>query len=136
MVLADAAAAPDGKHYIHGGGWDRLFAASFPVVHPLIAVAVRLRVGWLETNRPHHLELDVVTEDGQSILPDPPGPLRVTFNVGRPVHLAEGDDQVVTMVFNLAQVRFVQAGLYAVLVRLNGAEADRSPFHVSPLKRA
>lgn len=134
MVLADAAAAVQGKHYIHGAGWDRLLAASFPVLHPSMSVALRLRVPWHDTNRPHELELDVINEDGQSILPTPPGPLRGTVIAGRPPHLKEGDDQVVPLVLGLEQLQFERAGLYAVLLRIDGLEADRSAFYVSPLQ--
>jgi hypothetical protein len=56
LVLADAAAAVEGKHYIHGAGWDRLLAPSFPVTHPLMSVAIRFRIGWTETNQPHEVE--------------------------------------------------------------------------------
>ncbi|MCC6629968.1 MAG: hypothetical protein IT340_21535 [Chloroflexi bacterium] len=134
LVLADAAEAVNGKHYILGGGWDRLHAASFPVTHPSMSVALRLRVPWHDTNQAHDLELDVVDEDGQSILP-PPGPARGAIRTGRPADLEPGQDQVVPLVFTLAQVRFDRAGAYAVLARLDGLEAARSSFHVIDLQR-
>jgi hypothetical protein len=129
MVLADAAAAEGGKHYIHGAGWNRLLATSFPVTHPSMSVAVRLLVPWHDTNCPHQLELDVVDEDGQSILP-PPGPRRGTITTGRPVFLKQGEEQFVPLVMTIIQIQFNQAGLYAVILRIDGMEAARSAFHV------
>lgn len=73
LILADAVAVANGKHYIHGGGWDTLFVASFPALHPALAAAVRLRIPWEETNQQLALEVDVVAEDGEqsSILAEP-----------------------------------------------------------------
>jgi hypothetical protein len=133
MVLADAAATEGGKHYIHGAGWNRLSAASFPVTHPSMSVAVRLHVPWHDTNRPHQLELDVVNEDGQSALP-PPGPLQGTITAGRPPYLQEGEEQFVPLVMTIVQMQFNQPGLYAVILRIDGMEAGRSAFRVVSLR--
>src|SRR5437899_6620251 len=108
LVLAEAAAV-EGRHYIHGAGWDALVAAGFPVIHPTMSVAVRLRVPWTETNQPHALELDVVEADGQSILREP---LRDSVNVGRPPHLVPGSDQVVCPALNLVSLQFQRPGTY------------------------
>lgn len=130
MVLADAADAVQGKHYIHGAGWDRLLAASFPVSHPALSVAVRLIVPWTDTNQEHTLQLDVVDEDGRSILPIPPGPVEGKINVGRPAHLVHGEDQVAPLALKFNGLTFQRAGLYAVILRLDGLEAARSAFRV------
>jgi hypothetical protein len=131
LVLADAAAVADGKLYIHGAGWDNLLSGSFPVTHPSMSAAIRLRIPWTETNLPHTLELDVVNEDGQSILPTPPGPIRGTVSVGRPPRLQHGQDQVLPLVINVNGLKFDQPGIYAVILRLDGLDAARSPFTVS-----
>jgi hypothetical protein len=133
LVLADAAAAAEGKLYIHGAGWDTLLAASFPVQHPLLAVAVRLRVPWTATNQPHSLELDIMNEDGASVLPDPPGVLRGEINVGRPPNLGHGQDQVVPLTFSIRLLTFERAGGYSVVFRIDGSEEARSPFRVESL---
>jgi hypothetical protein len=133
LVLADAATAAEGKLYIHGAGWDTLFAASFPVQHPLLAAAVRLRVPWTATNQPHSLELDVIDEDGASILPDPPGVLRGEINVGRPPNLEVGQDQVMPLTFSIRGLTFERAGGNSVVFRIDGSEEARSPFRVQAL---
>src|SRR5438105_12051312 len=105
-VLADGAQAVQGKHYILGGGWDALYALAYPVIHPHLAIALRLAVPWNDTNQPFTLELDVQNADGQSILPSPPGPLTGTMNVGRPPHLAQGANQHVVLVMDVANLQF------------------------------
>ena len=130
LLLADAVAVAEGKHYIHGAGWDRILAGAFPVTQPVLGIAARLRVPWADTNVPIALELDVLDADGQSILPNPPGPLRGTVNQGRPPYIPPGDDQVIPVAFQIGQVQFPRAGQYVVILRLGGLEAARAPFHV------
>jgi hypothetical protein len=131
LILADAAEAPNGKHYIHGGGWDTISATRFPVRQNL-AIAARLAIPWHETNQPLTLEIDVVDADGRSILPDPPGPVRGNIVVGRPPTVGEEEEQHIPMVFNLTGVTLEGPGVYAVVVRQgeNGPDLDRSVFRV------
>ena len=60
--------------------------------------------------------------------------LRMQRDTGRPPDLEQGEDQVVPLVFNMAQLRFERAGTYAVLVRIDGLEAARSRFRVVNLQ--
>jgi hypothetical protein len=129
LILADAAAALEGKHYIHGGGWDIIRGAAFPIQQSL-AVAVRLSVDWHETNEQQTIELDVHNEDGRSVLPVPPGPMRGSITVGRPPHLHPGDEQHLPIVLNLVGVSFEAAGKYVVIMRINGQDAKRASFRV------
>ena len=88
MVVADAASAAGNRLYIHGAGWDIMWAMSFPWVQPSFAVAVRLRVPWNDTNQAHELSIDVMDADGRSLLPNPPGALTGAITAGRPPELA------------------------------------------------
>lgn len=133
LVLADMATVAEGKLYIHGAGWDSLFAGSFPVTHPVMGIAIRLRIPWTDTNQPHRLELDAVNEDGQSILPAPPGPIQGTINVGRPSQLKPGQDQALALAFTINGLTFADPGIYAIIVRLDGLEVDRAAFSVALL---
>jgi len=133
MVLADAAAAENGKHYIHGGGWDTIWAGSFPVAHPMMGIALRFRVPWNDTNQPHKIAIDILDGDGQSILPNP---LRSQITVGRPPTIPVGNDQVLPFAFNLANVNFQQAGDYVAVVRVDDADQARAPFRVAEAQAA
>jgi hypothetical protein len=130
LVVADAATAENGKHYIHGGGWDTLWGVSYPVTHPALALAVRVRVPWHDTNQPHRIEFDVVDADQRSIIPDPPGAGSGTVIAGRPPALPVGDDQVMPLTFTFVNLTFPAPGDYAVVVRIDGTEVSRSPFHL------
>ena len=132
VVLADAVATESGKHYIHGGGWDTIFAGSFPATHPVLAVAVRLRVPWGATNEPHEITLDLLDSDGNSVLPTVPPGGKMT--VGRPPQLPPGSDQAVPLAFNLASVTFQHPGAFEIVVRIDGLDAYRSPFRVLALQ--
>ena len=127
-ILADAAATESGKHYILGGGWDTIYAASFPITHPMMALAIRLRVPWLETNEEHEVMIDLLDGDGNSVLPgSPPGGKLIT---GRPPQLSPGADQVIQLVFAITGTTFAKRGDYAVVVRIDGLDASRTTFHV------
>ncbi len=130
FILADAVAAVGGKHYIHGGGWDTLSTGGFPTVHPTMAVAVRLRVPWSDTNRETAIGLDLLNPKGTSILPNPPGPLQGNISVGRQPNLAPGEAQVLLLSFPLNNLRFDTPGNYVVTLQLGGREVTRAPFRV------
>lgn len=133
MILADAATAAEGKHYIHGAGWDTIGAANFPVVHSALTVAFLLRIPWNDANAPHRVELDVLNADGTSILPTPPGPMGGPITVGRPANVAPGNDLLVPLVFNLAGITFPQPGDYVVVMRVEGEVVKRFPLHLISL---
>jgi hypothetical protein len=131
LVLADAVAAAEGKHYIHGAGWDTLFVASFPATHSVLGVAARLRITWQETNQPLTLEVDVLGgEDGNSILPEP---IQATINVGRPANLAPGSDQLLPLALSFTNLQFREPGTYIVVIRVDEQALAESRFNVTSL---
>jgi hypothetical protein len=130
MVVADAATAAEGKHYIHGAGWDTIFAQQFPAVHSSIAVAFLLRVPWNDTNSPCRVEVDLLDADDRSILPNPPGPLGGPITVGRPPNVTPGNDLLAPFVFNLAGTTFNGPGDYVIVMRREGEVVKRYPIHL------
>lgn len=131
MVVADAAIAAEGKHYIHGGGWDTIWAVAFPAVHPSVGVALLVNVPWNETNAPFTLELDVVDADERSILPAPPGPLGGPMTVGRPANAVPGNALRVALTFTLNGLAFPAAGDYAFVAKINGEVGARFTIHMA-----
>ncbi len=129
FVLADAVAVADGKHYIHGAGWDTLFAATFPAHHPSLSVAVRLRIPWEETNQQFALEVDVLLdgEEHDSILAEP---LRGIVNAQRPPQAPPGSDLLLHLALGFTNLQFERPGLYAVVLRIDGLPLADSPFNV------
>ncbi len=132
LVVAEAAASANGRHYIHGS-IDVLWAASFPVTHPMLSIAVRLRVPWNDANTPYQLELDLVDADEQSILPDPP---KGAITMGRPPTAVPGDDQLAPLVFSLVMLQFTKPGMHSAVLRVGGVEIARNKFQVRLLPGA
>jgi hypothetical protein len=121
LILADAAIAADGKHYMHGAGWDTVASPSFPVVHPHMSAALRLRVPGGDPA--HRVGVDVVSPAGMSILPAP------IYTDVTPAVESQGpssEDRVVCLAFSFSGLQFTNTGDYAVVVTIDGVEAERS----------
>ena len=131
FVLADAVAVAEGKHYIHGGGWDALWVRSFPAIHPGLGVAVRLRLPWEETNQQLALEVDLVeSETISSILPEP---IRGIVNAERPPHVPPGGDLLLHLALTFTNLQFEDPGPYTVVLRIDGEPLAESRFNVVSL---
>ncbi|MDO8531585.1 MAG: hypothetical protein Q7T26_05375 [Dehalococcoidia bacterium] len=132
LVLADAAQIVSNKLFLLGGGWDRYTVSQFPAQMPF-AVAVSLRVPWNETNQQHSFELEVATQDGQSLVK-----MGGAFEVGRPPGIPLGSDQRLQLAMN-GSLKLEKAGLYVIIGRVEGQEAARTAFtvvsHSQPVQR-
>jgi hypothetical protein len=126
LILADAAIVADGKHYLHGAGWESLNARSFPALHPHMSAALRLRVpaGGAPS---HRIGANLVNPAGMSILT---APIYTDIDTGAAGADPPAEDQAFTLVFNFEGLRFTTAGTYAVVVTVDGAEAHRADFQL------
>jgi hypothetical protein len=128
LVLADAVSVAEGKHYIHGGGWDTLFAPSFPAIHPVLGVAARLRVSLEETGQQYVVEVDVRGgSDDNSLLPEP---LRGILKAERPPQAPPNSDLLLHLALSFANLTFESPGPYTVVLRIDGESLAESPFNV------
>ena len=129
----------DLKLYIMGAGWNRVIAGQ-PVS---FAVAVHIQVPWTEANKPHSVELALVTEDGTPALPAlPPGapeqmksslqPIRMEgkFEVGRPPGTKEGSALPALFAFRIPIV-FFNAGRYEFALKVDGEVIRTTPFEAA-----
>ena len=131
LVLADAVAVAEGKHYIHGGGWDTLWVRSFPTIHPALGVAVRLRLPREETNQQFALEVDLVDgEENESILPEP---IRGLVNAERSPHAEPDSDLLLHLALSFTNLQFEGPGPYIVVLRIDGQSLVETRFNVIPL---
>lgn len=113
FTLCDAATSDGGKLNILGA-FDTIFAATFPIIHPHCAIALRVRFRPSERGD-HELGIDFVDEDGRSLLP----PLRIGMNVG----VSEGERfATIAMAVNIQQLNFPRPGEYAVNLTINRDE--------------
>jgi len=124
LILADYAEIIGGKLYLMGGGWDRLTVNSgFPFPKP-IGLAAAFRVPWNETNQPQNVEIEIQTDDGDSV-----GKVGAQFEVGRPPGMKAGQDQRFQLAANLS-LPLARPGTYVIVARVEGQEAERVPFNV------
>jgi hypothetical protein len=131
LILADSVAVAEGKHYIHGGGWDTLFAASFPAIHPVLGVAARLRVPVEEAGQQFAVEVDVQDDEvSNSILPEP---LRGIVNAKRPPHTPRRSELLLHVALSFTNLQFERPGPYNIVLRIDGQRLMESRFNVLPL---
>jgi hypothetical protein len=107
-MLADAAyVGQEGKLYVHGGGWSRVFAPSFPVTHPMLAVVLLMEIDYHEALVDHELEV-VLTRDGEPI-----GPRAVIrLNVGHAPGTAPGAPAQVPVALSFPMLSFDSPGRF------------------------
>jgi hypothetical protein len=124
MILGDYAEVIGSKLYLQGGGWDRLTVNSgFPVDH-LLGLSVSFLVPWSDTNQRHHVEIEIATDDGETL-----AKLEGQVEVGRPAGHPPGQAQRAQIAGNMA-LKLRAPGTYAVIGRVEGQEIRRTHFNV------
>ena len=124
LILADAAQVVSNKLYVMGGGWDRYTSKRGFPAQIQFAVAVSLKVPWHQTNKKHNFELEIATEDGQTIKR-----IDGQFEVGRPPGIQAGTDQRVQLALN-GNLKVEKPGIFALIGRVTGQEGARTAFTV------
>lgn len=124
-ALCDAAADYGGKLSLLGA-FDTIMARQLPTKHPQCSVALRC-VFDRNDEGTRHLRVDMVDADGKSIMPAVDIPYEVKLPADA-LHLSRN------FVINIQQVKFDQAGHYAVVVSLDGRALMSVPLrvHVGP----
>ena len=123
LILADGAEVVNGKLYMLGGGWDRITVGNLPWPQHM-AIAVAIRVPWMDTNRQTPIEIELTDGDGASLAKAQGG-----FVVGRPAQAAPGQPLRSQVVLNI-NVAFPKLGTYSVVCRLHTSERS-FPFEVA-----
>lgn len=107
---------------------------------PNHAVVVLLKVAWTETNRPYHLRLRLLGEDGDEAVtaPTPFGPqpleVDVDFEVGRPPGLAHGSSIDHAFAVNIGPDLPLVPGRYEWRLQIGDEQREewRAAFNVTP----
>jgi hypothetical protein len=125
-VLCDAATEDNGKLNLLGS-FDTIYAPQLPAVHPQCAVA--LRVTFMSGDEgARQLKLNFVNADGRSIMP----------SIEIPVAVALPDDVhflTRNFIVNIQQLKFAEAGLYSVDVRLDDKSQGNIPLSIKLAER-
>jgi uncharacterized protein DUF6941 len=126
-ILCDAATDDNGKLNLLGA-FDTIYAQQLPAVHPQCAVALRVTFAAGDEGQ-HKLALNFINADGHPIMPAVEVPAAIAF---------PEDVYFVTrnFVVNIQQLKFTEAGLYSVDVRLDGRAQASIPLQVKLIQRA
>ena len=120
-VLCDAATNDNEKLNLLGA-FDTIYAQQLPAVHPQCSVA--LRVTFMSGDvGDRKLKLNFVNADGHAIMP----PIEI------PVTVALPDDAYFltrNFIVNIQQLKFTEAGLYSVDIRLDDESRANIPLQV------
>jgi hypothetical protein len=124
VLLADWAQAVNGKLYIQGGGWTR---TSLDNGLLNCALAIRILVGWDETNIQHQVTIRLVDQDGNMVNPPIPNgrPIEVqsAFEVGRPPGSAAGQEIDAALAMGFLGIPMAK-GRYRFTLEIDGEEFD------------
>jgi uncharacterized protein DUF6941 len=124
--LADYALAHpmDTKLYVIGGGFDTIWAQTFPTRHPQVSLVVRVEFMPAECGRQHTIEIHPLDVDGQPFLP--PAKLQVTpqKNPQAPTLPAN-----FALVLNLQGLQLNKPGDYVFSILIDGQEMESLPLH-------
>ena len=120
-VLCDAATDDNGKLNLLGS-FDTIFTPQLPALHPQCAVALRVTFAASDEGA-RKLKLNFVNADGHSIMP----PIDIPVAVALPddVHFLTRN-----FIINIQQLKFAEAGLYSVDVRLDDKSQAGIPLLV------
>jgi len=123
-VLCDAATDDNGKLNLLGA-FDTIYAPQMPAVHPQCAVALRVTFqSGDEGDR--KIALNFVNADGRAIMPSIDIP--VTVSLPDDAHFITRN-----FIINIQQLKFAEAGVYSVDVRLDGQSRVNIPLWIKDL---
>ena len=143
--LADSADTAQGKIYALGVGWNNIYAATFPAVHPRVSVGILIHVPYTATNQMHKISLHLEDADGKRLPlgetpPEQPDgergqlfELGGEFNVGRPPLLPPGDEQIVALTMTINQLRLERPDMLTWVILIDGTPMKRLRMRVHKL---
>lgn len=126
LILADKAEAINGKLYMMGGGWERLFVNDFAEAIT-VNLAIGILVPWSETNKNHPVIISLEHEDGTKVASD----FQMAVNVGRPPTSVPGQSfrAIITVE---AKWRLPGPSAYRVIAEIPGVTSKRTAFYAEP----
>jgi len=128
MLLCDAAEESGGKLYVLGGGWSVIQVPNVPVN---MALAIKMSVPWDQTNEPHSIRANLITEDGDPVRTPENVPVKAEgeIEVGRPVGMKRGTPVDAPFVLKFMGIALDPGG-YVWELEIDGEPRARAPFRV------
>lgn len=110
----------DGKLYVFGGQWDRIFSPQVPHTQ-MIALALVLDVGYDEALEPHTLRLTAQWEDGEKFGLN----ISSKLNLGHPPGLKRGADFSIPVSIDAQPFTLDRYGRFEIDAELDGTILGR-----------
>ncbi len=121
FTLCDAATDSGGKLNILGA-FDRIFAGSMPAIHPLCAVAVRIRFARVEEGK-HRLNVTFGDADGKLVLPGLEASIGIRFG-------SEDTSAAANVVLCIQKLKLDSFGEYTIDLAIDGRQEGSLPLFV------
>ena len=124
--LADAAEVTQGKLYVMGGAFDTIWTSNLPVVHPRLALVMRLLFTPAEVGRKHKVEINFMDEDAKGI-----AKVGGDLEIGQNPNLPKGWRQGFLTVLNFANLKFEKFSDYNFEIVVNNTSLKGVPLRVA-----
>jgi hypothetical protein len=125
FTLCDYAQDMKGK-FVIVGTFDTIFPSVYPCIHPSCSVALRLRFSD-EEQGDHMLKIRIIDSKGNEIIKNIEGKIQVAVPM-------KGHHSTVNFALQLNQLKFDQAGKYAIELYFDGEWRSGLPLLLSELK--
>ena len=122
FVLCDAATDYHGKLNILGA-YDTIWARNLPAVHPLCAVAIRIRFAKIEEGE-HKIRINIIDADGKSILKPVEMAAKIQFR-------EDMTSMAANMILNLQGIKFEHFGEYSVDLAVDSRHEASLPLFIN-----
>ena len=127
LLVCEAAAAIDGRLFLHGAGLTRLNVAFIPWTQPLFAFVVRFAI---EPNDRGHSDrragATIIDPDGKVVMDAPD----IGVVVPNPFPPDTGEEHISNLVFTLGSLPIKTAGTYRIRIHLEGKCVKEMRFPV------
>ncbi len=125
FVLCDAATDYQGKLNLLGT-FDSIWATQMPAVHPLCAVALRIRFMKIEEGE-HKVKISIVDGDGKGVVRPVEASLNIQFKNTPLTSMATN------LILNLQGLKFPVYGEYSIDLAIDGRHEVSLPLYVNTL---
>jgi hypothetical protein len=108
LMTADRAEAINGKLYLMGGAWDRLWIGDFATQPHPVGIAICVVVPWSATNEDHRLSVMITNDDEVEV-----ASTQIGFRAGASAQMARTESQKVLLALTM-QPRLERPGTYTI----------------------
>ena len=119
---ADHASTAEGNKLSVAGIFDTIAASEFPVRHPFMVLALRVRVEWEDQERDHRIRIQLEDEDGRKAFA-----VQGTLKVGT---VEPGEFMHLNQLFEMRDMIFQRPGNFLFRIFVDDREEQQQPIRV------